>query len=74
MRVLAVADVYEAVTSERPYRAAMSSDEALAILHAEAPARLDATAVDALDDLLAQRGARDDGARAEAVLGRLRAG
>ena len=26
MRVLAVADVYEAVTSERPYRAAMSSD------------------------------------------------
>ena len=74
MRVLAVADVYEAVTSERPYRAAMSSDEALAILRAEAPARLDATAVAALDDLLAQRGARDDARRAEAVLGRPRAG
>ena len=74
MRVLAVADVYEAVTSERPYRAAMSSDQALAILRAEAPARLDATAVAALDDLLGQRGARDDGMRAETVLGRPRAG
>ena len=42
MRVLAVADVYEAVTSERPYRAAMSSEQALAILRAEVPARLDA--------------------------------
>ena len=74
MRVLAVADVYEAVTSARPYRAALSSDAALAILHAEAPARLDATAVEALDDLLAQRGARDGALRAETVLGRPRAG
>ena len=74
MRVLAVADVYEAVTSERPYRAAMSSDQALAILHAEAPARLDATAVDALDELLVQRGTLYDGARAVTVLGRPRAG
>ena len=63
MRVLAVADVYEAVTSERPYRAAMSSDQALAVLHADAPERLDATAVAALGDLLA-----------ETVLGRRRAG
>ena len=29
MRLLAVADVYEALTSERPYRAAMRSEEAL---------------------------------------------
>ena len=74
MRVLAVADVYEAVTSERPYRAAMSSDQALAILRAEAPARLDATAVAALHDLLAPRAAGDDGLPARAVLGRLRPG
>ena len=74
MRVLAVADVYEAVTSARPYRAALSADAALAILHAEAPARLDATAVEALDDLLAHRGAPDDALRAETVLGRPRAG
>ena len=74
MRVLAVADVYEAVTSARPYRAALSSHAALAILHAEAPARLDATAVDALDELLVQRGTLYDGARAVTVLGRPRAG
>jgi putative nucleotidyltransferase with HDIG domain len=71
MRVLAVADVYEAVTSERPYRPAMSSDQALGILRAEAPARLDATAVAALEDLVDQRGPVDDGLRAETVLGEL---
>jgi putative nucleotidyltransferase with HDIG domain len=68
MRVLAVADVYEAVTSERPYRAAMSSDQALAILRTEAPARLDATAVAALGDLLGRDARFDDAVRAAAVL------
>ena len=55
MRVLAVADVYEATTSDRPYRAAMSSEQALAILRADAPARLDAEAVAALERLLEPR-------------------
>ena len=64
MRVLAVADVFEAVTSERPYRAAMRPDQALAILHAEAPGRLDGSAVAALDELLARREAGDDAVRA----------
>jgi HD-GYP domain-containing protein (c-di-GMP phosphodiesterase class II) len=41
MRLLAVADVYEALTSPRPYRAARSSDEALAILREDVPARFD---------------------------------
>ena len=68
MRVLAVADVYEAVTSERPYRAAMSSDQALAILRAEVPAQLDAAAVAALGDLLGQHAGFDDAHRAAAVL------
>ena len=53
MRVLVVADVYEAVTSVRPYRAAMSSDQALDILRGDAPARVDAGAVAALESLLA---------------------
>jgi len=71
MRVLAVADVYEAVTSERPYRPAMSSTQALAIVRDEAPARLDGNAVAALGDLLEGRAmVAGDAVRAEAVLGR----
>ena len=41
MRLLAVADVYEALTSDRPYRRALSSDEALAIMRSDVPERLD---------------------------------
>jgi HD-GYP domain-containing protein (c-di-GMP phosphodiesterase class II) len=52
MRVLAVADVYEAVTSERPYRPARTSDQALAILREEVPGRLDGAAFAALEALL----------------------
>ena len=53
MRILAVADVYEALTSERPYRPARTSDHALEIMRADVPARLDAEAFSALEDLLA---------------------
>ena len=53
MRILAVADVYEALTSERPYRAAMSSDQALATMRPEVPLRLDAEVFAALESLLA---------------------
>jgi HD-GYP domain-containing protein (c-di-GMP phosphodiesterase class II) len=52
MRVLAVADVYEAVTSERPYRPARSSDQALTILRADVPHRLDGDAFAALESRL----------------------
>ena len=75
MRLLAIADVYEALTSERPYRPALSSDEALAIIRADVPERLDREAFAALERLLAERtGAspelrgRSDAQRAEAVL------
>ena len=34
-RILQVADVYDALTSDRPYRKALSSEEALGILHQE---------------------------------------
>ena len=37
-RVLAVADVYEALTADRPYRAALAPEEALAILGSEVQA------------------------------------
>ncbi|HUB03523.1 MAG TPA: hypothetical protein VMA76_00580, partial [Solirubrobacteraceae bacterium] len=52
MRVLAIADVYEALISERPYRAAYTSEVALELMAADVPARLDAAAFAALKALL----------------------
>jgi putative two-component system response regulator len=40
-RAFAVADGYDAMTSDRPYRAAMSSDDALAVIHDESGAKYD---------------------------------
>ena len=37
MRVLAVADVYEALTADRPYRGPMSVEQALAIIDRDVP-------------------------------------
>ena len=78
MRILAVADVYEALTSARPYRPAMTSAEALEVMRPDVPLRLDHYAFDALEAVLEERrpdtpaasGAIDDAVRAEAVLGR----
>jgi HD-GYP domain-containing protein (c-di-GMP phosphodiesterase class II) len=82
MRLLAVADVYEALTSDRPYRPAMSSVQALGIIRAESPHRLDDDAVAALAGLVHDPGATpglgpteqapDDEARIEGVLDRAR--
>jgi putative nucleotidyltransferase with HDIG domain len=55
MRVLAVADVFEALTSARPYRPPMSVETTLRILRADAPTRLDADAVEALAGMLEPR-------------------
>ncbi len=52
MRVLAVADVYEALTAERPYRPAFSVDRALEIMRMDVPERLDRDAFSALQMLL----------------------
>jgi HD-GYP domain-containing protein (c-di-GMP phosphodiesterase class II) len=52
MRVIAIADVYEALTAERPYRAAMSNDQALATMRVDVPRRLDADVFAALETLL----------------------
>ncbi len=54
MRVLAVADVYEALISDRPYRAAFSPRDALELMSADVPSSLDADAFAALKSLLAQ--------------------
>jgi HD-GYP domain-containing protein (c-di-GMP phosphodiesterase class II) len=73
MRVLAVADVYEALTSERPYRHAMSSAQALAEMRPEVPGRLDGAAFAALEAVLDDRapeGAAPAADRAHAVLDR----
>jgi HD-GYP domain-containing protein (c-di-GMP phosphodiesterase class II) len=50
MRVLAVADVYEALTAERPYRPALSSVRALEVIGLDVPQRLDRDAFAALKD------------------------
>ena len=51
-RILAVADVYDALARDRPYRAAMPAERVLAILDADAGARLDADSVAALRRLV----------------------
>jgi putative nucleotidyltransferase with HDIG domain len=53
MRVLAVADVYEALTAVRPYRDAMTVEAALDILRRDAGLRLCAVCVGALEQSVA---------------------
>ncbi len=55
MRVLAVADVYEALTANRPYRRAWSTTDALSIIGHDVPRRLDRDAVAALETLVEHR-------------------
>jgi HD-GYP domain-containing protein (c-di-GMP phosphodiesterase class II) len=52
MRVLAVADVYEALISDRPYRAAYSPRDALEVMRSDVPQRLDPDAFAALETML----------------------
>jgi putative nucleotidyltransferase with HDIG domain len=49
MRVLAVADIYEALTAHRPYRDPLAPEEALAIVGQDVPDRLDGEVRDALE-------------------------
>ena len=48
-RILAVADVYEALTAERPYREALDPEAALGIIRRDTPHALCPTVVDALE-------------------------
>ena len=52
-RVLVVADTYEALTADRPYRAALSREQALTMLRREQPVKLCRKAIDALAEVTA---------------------
>jgi HD-GYP domain-containing protein (c-di-GMP phosphodiesterase class II) len=54
MRVLAIADVFEALTAERPYRPAYTAEGALEVMRSDVPRRLDRDAFAALETLLAE--------------------
>ena len=56
-RILAVADVYEALTSDRPYRPALSVEQAVGELRRDAGPRLDRAATEALVATLASQAA-----------------
>ncbi|MGA8262779.1 MAG: HD domain-containing phosphohydrolase [Arenicellales bacterium] len=47
-RVIAAADVYDAMTSDRPYRAGIDPARALSLMHEEETGRLDANALEKL--------------------------
>lgn len=51
-RIIAVADVFDALTSVRPYRRAFTFDEAIELIRAERGTKLDPDCVDALLDSL----------------------
>ena len=51
-RILAVADAWVAMTSDRPYRAALPEEEALAELEEQAGTQFDPLVVDTLVDLV----------------------
>ncbi len=48
-RILVVADIFEALTADRPYRLGMPIDAALAILNTDRGTKLDAAVLDALE-------------------------
>jgi HD-GYP domain-containing protein (c-di-GMP phosphodiesterase class II) len=74
MRVLTVADVFEALTADRPYRAPLPVDEALGIIGRDVPGRLDADVVRALEVHLGRSPATADaGDEVEAAQAGLRA-
>jgi HD-GYP domain-containing protein (c-di-GMP phosphodiesterase class II) len=53
-RIVAVTDVFDAMTSNRPYRQALSVGEVLSYLHDKAGILFDAPCVEALDYILAR--------------------
>jgi PAS domain S-box-containing protein/diguanylate cyclase (GGDEF)-like protein len=57
-RIIFVCDAYNAMTSDRPYRAAMSPEDALAELQHCAGTHFDPTVVEAFVAVISERGAR----------------
>jgi putative nucleotidyltransferase with HDIG domain len=54
-RIIAVADVYGALSEERPYRAALEFDDIVPIMAELAPTKLDGDCVDALVGMISHR-------------------
>ncbi|HEY1512615.1 MAG TPA: diguanylate cyclase [Gaiellaceae bacterium] len=59
-RIIAVADAFEAMTGTRPYREAISVDEAIVELRAHAGTQFDARCVDALVDVVNDAATEED--------------
>lgn len=55
-RILAVVDIYEALTADRPYRAGMPPERALRIIREDAPTRLCGEVVGALEEYVGATG------------------
>jgi HD-GYP domain-containing protein (c-di-GMP phosphodiesterase class II) len=66
-RIVAVADTYDVLTSDRPYRSARSSEEARVIVQSEAGSHLDPRLVDALLRTVPSRRANPETAKGEPV-------
>ena len=49
-RVMAISDIYDSLTSERPYKGAMSHDEAMDIIYGETGTHFDPLLIDMLQD------------------------
>lgn len=54
-RIVAVVDAFDAMTTDRPYRAALSVDRAMAVLHGERGRQFDPRVVDTFLQILTER-------------------
>lgn len=54
VRIVTVADIFDALTADRPYRSAMSEAKALSIMHAMAVEEIDMMCLTALSDALSE--------------------
>jgi HD-GYP domain-containing protein (c-di-GMP phosphodiesterase class II) len=52
-RIITVADIYDALTTDRPYRKAMSTEKAMAILQSEVGVAVDPRCFEALQFVVA---------------------
>ena len=69
VRILTVADVYDALISDRPYREGMSPEGALGILRRSVGVKFDEKVVDALGEILEPSIQRGTGSSVEAMMG-----
>ncbi|MDZ7588463.1 MAG: HD-GYP domain-containing protein [Parasphingorhabdus sp.] len=54
-RIITICDIYDALTADRPYRAAMSQEKAMAILHSDCNTAVDPHCLAALEVVLSAR-------------------